>query len=211
MKKRLKQMHLDNLKLEHIQLKNAQKEWKSVEKLMLADAESVPFHLHIGMRTIKTVVAVMICGVFGWAIGQPPLFSMFAAVVCVQNKTNDSILSGFNRMIGTIIGGLYSVLTVYASWIVHISQESLLFYMIVSGMLIPVIITTLYFRKPTTTSLACIVFIAISLSDFYGMNPLFAALWRTFDTCVGIFVVLCIEICFPYRPKEPALQAMEKK
>lgn len=200
MRKQLKKIHLENLRLEHIQVKNATEAWKYIEQVDVTDKNSVPFHMHIGMRTIKTVVAVFICGLFGGLVKQPPLFSMFAAVLCQQNKTNDTIKSAYNRMLGTIVGGFYSVTFVYTWWLLGLSTESALFYCSVSLMLLPVICTTLYIRKPTTTGLSCIVFIAISLSEFHDMNPLFSALWRTFDTLVGIAIIVLIEICFPYRP-----------
>lgn len=203
MRKHLKRIHLDNLKLEHIQVKNAQEAWNYIEKIDLTDRNAVPFHMHIGMRTIKTVVAVFICGLIGGLFRQPPLFSMFAAVLCQQNKTNDTIKSAYNRMLGTLVGGVYSVSFVYAWWLMGLSTESVLFYCLISVMLIPVIFTTLYIRKPTTTGLSCIVFIAISLSEFHDMNPLFSALWRMFDTLIGIGVIVLIEICFPYRPPAP--------
>lgn len=201
MKKRLEKIHLDNLHLEHIQLKNAHKEWKRMEKIDFKDPNAVPFHLHIGMRTIKTVLAVFLCGVVGWVIGQPPLFSMFAAIICVQNKTDDTIKSAYNRVLGTIVGGIYAVFMVYSSWLLHIPDDSLMYYSILSFMLLPVIFTTLYIRKPTTTSLACIVFIAITLSEFNDMNPLISAVWRVVDTLIGIVIIVFLELVFPYHPK----------
>lgn len=202
MKNFLRKLHLDNLQLERQQFKNGLNEWKKIDTVKLTDDNAVPFHLHIGMRTIKTVVAVFICGIIGWAVGQQPLFSMFAAILCVQNKTDDTIKSAFNRIIGTLVGGFYSVTLVYLCWVLGISEDSFLYYTLISFTLIPVIITTLYIRKPTTTSLSCIVLVAITLSEFHDLNPLFTAIWRMIDTLIGIMVILCIEVSFPYKPKE---------
>lgn len=204
MKKLLHKIHLENLHLENAQLKNAHREWKIVEKIDFQDPNSVPFHMHIGMRTVKTVLAVSLCGIIGWFLGQPPLFSMFAAILCAQNKTDDTIKSAYNRVLGTIVGGIYAVIIVQFSWVFSISHSSLLYYMLISCMLLPVICTTLYIRKPTTTSLACIVFIAITLTEFDGMamNPLGYAIWRTVDTLIGIIIILLLELIFPYRPKK---------
>lgn len=200
MRKRLERIHLENLRLEHIQLKNAQKEWKYIEKIDLSDPEAVPFHLHIGMRTVKTVLAVFISGVIGWVIGQPPIFSMFAAILCIQNKTDDTIKSAYNRVIGTIVGGTYAVSLVYFTWLLGIPQKSLVNYTLISFMILPVIFTTLYIRKPTTSSLSCIVFVAITLTEYHTINPLFSAVWRTIDTLIGIGIVVCLELVFPYHP-----------
>ncbi len=61
---------------------------------------------HIGMRIVKTVIAVFVCGVLAWARGQSGFYSMIAAVVCVQNTAGKTIESSINRMIGTLIGGV---------------------------------------------------------------------------------------------------------
>lgn len=219
MKKHLTQMHFDNLHLELTQLRNAQAEWKRIEKIDLSDKNAVPFHMHIGMRTAKTILAVFLCGLIGWVIGQPPLFSMFAAIICVQNKTDDTVKSAYNRMLGTIVGGSFAVATVYISWIFEIPSNSLFYYTSISFLLLPVIFTTLYIRKPTTTALSCIVFVAITLSEFDTLNPLLSALWRTFDTMIGIAVILFLELIFPYHPKispkteemTPVTQEQEEK
>lgn len=202
MKNKINKIHLENLQLEHNQLRNAQREWKYIEKIDFSDKNAVPFHLHIGMRTFKTVLAVFICGLIGSIIGQPPLFSMFAAILCTQNKTDDTIKAAFNRFIGTLVGGFYSVITVYTCWLLGISDTSFLYYSILSAILLAVITTTLYIRKPTTTGLSCIVFIAISLSDFNGLNPLTYAIWRTIDTLIGIGIIVILELIFPYHPNK---------
>lgn len=211
MRKRLEKLHMDNLHLEHIQLKNAHREWKRMEKIDLSDPNAVPFHMHIGMRTVKTILAVYLCGVVGWLIGEPPIFSMFAAILCVQNKTNDTIKSAYNRMIGTIVGGSYAVMIVYASWLVKIPSDGLIYYSIISFMLLPVIFTTLFIRKPTTTALSCIVFVAVTLSEFNEMNPMVTAVWRTIDTLIGIMIILLLELIFPYRPNHTTESAVIDK
>lgn len=211
MKKRLDQIHHDNLILEHIQLKNAHREWKYIEKIDLKDKNAVPFHLHIGMRTIKTVLAVYLSGVIGWVVGQPPLFSMFAAILCMQNKTDDTIKSAYNRFLGTLVGGFYAVSVVYISWTLKIPPNSLIYYTIISFMIMPVIFTTLYLRKPTTSALSCIVFVAITLSEFDFMNPLLTAIWRMIDTIIGIAIVVFLELIFPYHPQSAQISEAQKK
>lgn len=215
MKNFLKQIHLDNLNLERQQLKNAHNEWKNVKEIDLSDHVSVPFHLHIGMRTLKTMLGVFLSGFIGWIFQQPPLFSMFACILCMQNKTNDSLKSAFNRMLGTLVGGFYAIILVYTCWIVKIPLDSLLYYTLIALMIFPVISTTLFIRKPTTSALSCIVLVAITLSEFTDVNPLFIALWRMVDTLIGIGIVVLLEFIFPYFPnkeeeKVPTSQIKEK-
>ena len=64
-----------------------------------------PEHRHwIGMRIIKTVVAVFLCGLLAYFREASGFYSMIAAVVCVQNTAGKTIESSVNRMVGTLIG-----------------------------------------------------------------------------------------------------------
>lgn len=202
MKHSWKKIHLENLNLERQQLKNAHNEWKNVKELDLSDHVSVPFHLHIGMRTVKTMLGVFLSGLVGWFTHQPPLFSMFACILCMQNKTNDTLKSAFNRALGTLVGGIYAMILVYFCWTVGIPLDSLLYYTLISLTIFPVISTTLFLRKPTTSALSCIVLVAITLSEFSNLNPLLTALWRMVDTLIGIGIVVLLEFIFPYFPNK---------
>ena len=53
---------------------------------------------HIGMRIVKTVTAVFLCGLLAWARSASAFYSMIAAVVCVQNSAGKTIESSVNRM-----------------------------------------------------------------------------------------------------------------
>lgn len=204
----LKQIHLDNLNLERQQLKNAHNTWKNVKEIDLSDHVSVPFHLHIGMRTLKTMIGVFLSGLIGWILHQPPLFSMFACILCMQNKTNDTIKSGYNRMLGTLVGGFYAMILVYTCWMMKIPLDSLLYYTLIALTIFPVISTTLFIRKPTTSALSCIVLVAITLSEFNNLNPLLTALWRMIDTLIGIGIVVLLEYIFPYFPNKEGEKAV---
>ena len=67
----------------------------------------------IGMRIIKTVIAVFLGGLLALLRGKSGFYSMIAAVVCVQNSTGKTVASSINRMMGTLIGGVVGVLVVY--------------------------------------------------------------------------------------------------
>ena len=46
------------------------------------------YHFHVGMRIIKTALAVLVCGLIGWIRDQDSMnfFSMIAAVICIQKS-----------------------------------------------------------------------------------------------------------------------------
>lgn len=191
-------------------LKQMSTELKRMEHLDFKDSDAVPFHLHIGMRTTKTVLAVLICGVIGWIAQEPPLFAMFSAVLCMQSSTDDTIKNGYNRILATIVGGLFSVSVLAFCGMVSIEEETMLYYAIIAFMMIPIIATTLFLQKPTTTALSCIVFIAVCLSPIDDMTPLVQAVQRTLDTLAGIVVTMFIELIFPYHPNLQEDEVMDQ-
>ena len=65
-----------------------------------------PHHFHIGMRIIKTVIAVFVCAIIGWLRGEMTFFSMIAAVLCMQKSAEKTLSTSFNRVMGTAVGGI---------------------------------------------------------------------------------------------------------
>lgn len=72
-----------------------------------------PHHFHIGMRIIKTVIAVFVCAIIGWLRGEMTFFSMIAAVLCMQKSAEKTLSTSFNRVMGTAVGGAYGVIVLF--------------------------------------------------------------------------------------------------
>ena len=71
----------------------------------------------LGMRNIKTVLAVFIC-VMVFALMGPefnPLFAAIAAVRTMGPSIENSIETGWNRILGTIFGGAAGLLGIFAA------------------------------------------------------------------------------------------------
>lgn len=66
----------------------------------------------IGMRTIKTGIAVYICTLLARYLVKNPMFAGVGCVVSIQDTVKGSLKLGFNRIGGTIIGGLAGFLCV---------------------------------------------------------------------------------------------------
>ena len=68
----------------------------------------------IGLRNIKTALAVAICMVIFQVIGRENAFyACIAAVICMKDTVSSSFTMGKNRLIGTIIGGLFGICVIY--------------------------------------------------------------------------------------------------
>ena len=159
-----------------------------------------PEHRHwIGMRIIKTVVAVFLCGLLAFFRDASGFYSMIAAVVCIQNSAGKTIESSVNRMIGTLIGGVVGVLVVYSLDTLGVLYMELLRYAVLSVMLIPIIKLCLTIKKPGCAAMACIVFLCVTVNHSVGDTPAIYSIDRLFETMVGVALACAIDILLPYQ------------
>lgn len=159
---------------------------------------------HVGMRIIKTVIAVFVCGVLASVRHQSGFYSMIAAVVCVQNSAGKTIESSINRMIGTLIGGVAGVLVVYSMDTLGILYIELVRYAISALLLIPIIELCLVIKKPGSAAMACIVFLCVTVNHSVGDTPAVYSIQRLFETLVGVVLACGVDILLPYRAPAPA-------
>lgn len=156
-----------------------------------------PHHFHIGMRIVKTVLAVFVCSILGWLRGETAFFSMIAAVLCMQKSAEKTLTTSFNRVIGTAVGGAYGVIVLFLETQFRLQRILPLFYLIVSLMLIPVILTATGIKKPSVAAFACVVFLSTTVYHVGDADPYTYALNRMLDTVIGIVVALIVNLAMP--------------
>lgn len=155
-------------------------------------------HRLVGMRIIKTVVAVFLCGLLAYLRNTSALFSMFAALFCIQRSTGKTIESSINRVLGTLVGGVVGVLTVYAMDTLNILHIHLLRYFLMSLLLIPVIKFALFLKKPDIAGMACVVVMCLVAEP--GDKPAVYSIERLFETAVGVALACGIDMLLPHQP-----------
>lgn len=167
-----------------------------------------PEHRHwIGMRIIKTVVAVFLCGLLAFFREASGFYSMIAAVVCIQNSAGKTIESSVNRMTGTLIGGVAGVLVVYSLDTLNVLYIELLRYAVLAVMLIPIIKLCLAIKKPGCAAMACIVFLCVTVNHSIGDTPAIYSIDRLFETLVGVALACGIDILLPHQTPLAAQQS----
>ena len=149
------------------------------------DQQTTGKHFHIGMRIVKTVIAVFVCGLIASFRGESAFYSMIAAVVCVQNSAGKTVESSVNRMLGTLIGGVVGVAVVYLLDVVGLLYIELARYAVLALMLIPIIEFCLLVKRPGCAAMACIVFLCVTVNHSMGDTPVTVA-------CV-------VDVLLPYR------------
>ena len=168
------------------------------------------YHFHIGMRMIKTMLAVLICSMIGWLRGEMTFFSMIAAIICMQKSTEETLKSSFNRAVGTAIGGVFGVAVLFCETQFHLQRWMPLYLLIVSLLIIPIIVTTLIIHKPSVSGFTSIVFLSIVIYHVDDASPYLYAMNRLLDTIIGVIVALVVNLTMPgaapIKPVEVAAQ-----
>jgi len=136
-----------------------------------------------GMRNIKTAIAVVISILISKLFKMEyPFYAAIASVICMQSSIENSIETGKNRMLGTVVGALFGFICA----VIAPGNVFLLGLGIVG-----VIYVCNIFKWNNSASIGCVVLCAIMLNLKEG-SALLYSVNRIFDTFVGITVAVAV-------------------
>ncbi len=144
----------------------------------------------IGMRTIKTGIAAFICALIGYTgIINNSFFAIGACVVSMQNTIKDSYDAGFNRIKGTILGGIFGFMMVY------IFDHNILIASI--GLVLAIYVCNIL--KLQSSILVCAITYSSIAYTISTQNPFSYSFHRTLDTTLGVVIGVLINYTI-YKP-----------
>lgn len=147
----------------------------------------------IGLRTIKTALAVFLCLLF---FPSEPFFACLTAVFCVQDTVSNSINMAINRGLGTILGATIGLLFLIVCRFftynidIYIIRKLLVYITIALGVIVVIYICNLI-KKTGAINISCIAFLAVTTVHAFG-HPIYYAINRTIETLFGIFIALLV-------------------
>ncbi|MCY6957504.1 FUSC family protein [Clostridium brassicae] len=145
----------------------------------------------IGMRNFKTALSVFLCIIILKLFSvNYPFYACIAAVISMQSSMFDSFNVGKHRMIGTFIGALMGL--VFAL----IQPGNALLCSL--GIILIIYICNFISKKKSTT-IACIVFLAI-MTNLMDRAPLTYSINRLLETFLGIIISVLVNY-FVFPPK----------
>ena len=158
--------------------------------------------LHIGLRTVKTaiaiIVAMLVVELYG-ATSDKLIFAMLGAMSAVQPTFRESMESCFSQIIGVSMGALFS-LALDALPIGPMTSIGI-------GV-IGIIAAYNALRLKISPSLPCFILVMICLSD--TMEPISYALGRIWDTAIGLGVGMLINmLILPYNTSRQIRSTIE--
>lgn len=152
----------------------------------------------IGMRTIKTVIAVLLTLIISNFLNlNSPILAGIAAIMTIETTVSESFIAAKYRMYGTVLGAIVGLI------ITFIAPEN---YIVVAIGLIIIIHICNVFKWDQAVRMSMIVFLVIILDYEEGYRFTYA-LNRTFDTFVGVIVGTSIN----YFLRPPKIEGNLKK
>lgn len=146
---------------------------------------------HIGLRTIKTTVAVVIAMVVTEALGTTDsklIFAMLGAMAAVQPTFKESVESCLSQIVGVIFGAVCGILL--------LATKLPPFVVTAIGI---VLVITLYnvLQIRYSPSLPCFIVVLLSITP--DTHPVLYAAGRIWDTAIGLAIGMIINmLVFPY-------------
>lgn len=146
----------------------------------------------IGLRAIKTAIAVFFCAVISSFLHHEDLFcSSIAAVICMEQTYAKTIETGINRFIGTIIGGIIGYIALELS-LMGPYHELVRIFALPFCILIVVYICNTVNRKGSV-SIGCVVLLVILSRLGQDTSSVFLyVVERVTDTIIGIIVATVV-------------------
>lgn len=149
----------------------------------------------LGLRNIKTAVAVTLCMIiFDLIHRDNPFFACVASVFCMKDTVSNSISMGKNRILGTMLGGIIGIILIFlcTNFQYLYSIKSLVTGI---GISISIYICTIL-KKPESVIVSCIVISGIMINYDSQVNSYVYAINRSIDTAIGVIVAIIINKYF---------------
>ncbi len=161
------------------------------------------------MRTAKTALCVLICLLlyklfyylnesFGeyavvafthdYLFGTSPSFACIASVICMQDTIENSVKFGISRILGSVFGGLASVVLSLINAQLFASRGDV--FVCVFGVVFLIWLCNVIGKKEAS-SISVITFLIIIIGIDFA-RPLIAAVNRTVGTLIGAAVAIVI-------------------
>ena len=168
----------------------------------------------VGRRMVKSAVGAGLCLIIYLLRGQQGMvfYSMIALLQCMQPDIDGTLKMAGKRMTGTIYGaafGLFVVLIRYV-WFPELFGNLLLYYLLVSVMIIPVLYGTVLMHRENASYFSAVVFLCITVSHIEDTDLLVYVFNRVLDTFIGIAVSIPVNMFrIPRRKRKDTLFVMD--
>lgn len=162
-------------------------------------------HLPLGLRTLKTAIAVTLAIVLVRQFATEPLsvfYAAFGALIGMDRTFSDSLMQGLTQLLGVVAGTLFG----YLAGVLFPGESPA--WVAGLGVLLLILLCNLL-RMPFTTTLSCLIFLSAALTPTDAL--VHDSLCRVRDTAAGLAVALVVNATIrPYNNRKRILLLLEQ-
>ena len=165
------------------------------------------YHIHVGLRNIKTALAATITAILYLLVDRNPTFACIGAIFGMGSDMGNSRLSGGNRFFGTLIGGVLGMV-LFRLYIIFYPQggiHALILPFLFIGVVLLILISQKFHWVGAVQPggvVLCILLFNTPVETYisYSVN-------RIIDTGIGVLVALLVNWLLP---RERMIAYLEK-
>lgn len=157
----------------------------------------------IGLRIIKSAVAVFLCYLFNYFRGENGIvfYSQLSVLWCIQSYISTTKQNANQRIAGTFIGAGFGLVVLLFFLLIRNAELQvgdfsmyLIKGLITSVVIIFVLYATVILNKKNASYFSCVVFLSIVVIHGGDINPFIFTLNRVIDTMVGILIGVAVNL-----------------
>lgn len=144
----------------------------------------------VGLRIIKSTIAVWLCFVIYYLRGQKgaPFYSALAVLQCMQQYQKSTLKIARNRLIGTFIGAFWGLVIIVLELYILPGRttDTAYDYLLVSLFVGVTLYSAVLVKQKETAYFCCVVFLSVAINHLGDANPFVFVLNRVVDTLIGV-------------------------
>lgn len=158
---------------------------------------------HIGMRNLKTALAILVCLLIYQVIPGSASYACITALIVMQSTLEESIQQARNRVLGIVIGGIVGAVF---SYFVGMIGFSILQILVISvGVTLLILLCNLIGKRGAIV-MGCVTYLVIMLPEVH-QNPWLYSLLCVIHNMIGITVAVLVNLAIrPPKKQEPQPQ-----
>ena len=177
---------------------------KLIEELK-SQVQAIDTDYRIGMRVVKTALAVALCLFVAWLLGSDDLMAIAAisALITLRSTHQDTLHTGVSRVLGSAIGGVFGLLAVIIGiFLPHYADG--LFVIVIPVLLVLNLYACNLLKMKDSCAISCVIMIVVASQteqDLSVAETLIFTLIRLRDTFIGVAIASVLDL-IPFRKKE---------
>ena len=144
----------------------------------------------LGLSSIKTAIAATLTALLYAFSSRNPTFACIGAVFGLGSDTDNSILGGGNRLIGTVIGGFLGLFLFWVEYLFFPDGNYFFRLPLLFVGVIALVSLSVFFRWPGGVQPGSVVLCIILFNT--PANHIAYALDRMLDTGIGVIIAVCV-------------------